>query len=202
MVNLKLNPENSEKERLFAENFNVTGYPCILFLNQNKQELLRVCGYLQAEPFLKKMETALTASKKLVKLEKDYKAGKEGAALELLDLYIELSSQDKALALAKKLEQKAKLPEKTDYILLFAFDHFNKGEYKKAEPYMKKIMKLEKESEAFYYAVLYLSVIYYETERDEEAIKLIKENRDGKNNTIIQYFDDITQRIKNKEELF
>lgn len=50
---------DADKNKSIAQQYNVRGYPTILFLNSSGEELGRISGYLPARPFAQKMKSFL-----------------------------------------------------------------------------------------------------------------------------------------------
>ena len=62
-VAIKLNPEESTKNKKVAAKFQVNGFPTIIFLDSNGKELSKIGGYVPADEFLKRLNEVVNKAK-------------------------------------------------------------------------------------------------------------------------------------------
>lgn len=58
---LKLNAENDEDGRQLQQRFNITGYPALIILDADGEEIERIAGFVPAEGFRKRVKAAVSA---------------------------------------------------------------------------------------------------------------------------------------------
>jgi TolA-binding protein len=88
---LKLNAETDEEGRRLQERFNITGYPGLLLLNGEGQEMERISGFVPAGPFRERVAAAAGGPGSFVSLLRT--AGREPGSVDvqyrLAEKYIE-----------------------------------------------------------------------------------------------------------------
>lgn len=176
-VNLKLNPERSESERVFAEGFNVTGYPTILFIDKNRQLVGRIGGFLPAKEFYDKMEAVLGA-KKLDGLYEAYKKGDINSALQIVDILSKLERTNEAIPLLLELDKQKKLPAK-DILVYYnqiGLYYLESGESDKAFGYFQSNLdtfSLDDDNLQYVIAIYYTAYLMGQKGEVKEAKKIL-----------------------------
>jgi len=137
-INWKIDAEKGEGPEL-AKKYAVSGYPTIVFLDGNGDEVDRIVGYLPAKDFLKKI--------------KEFNEG--------------INTYGTIIKILKDNPDDIK----ANYLLGERFI-INEGDYKKAEPYMNKVITLDTNNTGGYKegAILYLSIGSGDIERIKSFI--------------------------------
>ena len=114
-INLKIDAETDYGRPLF-EKFKGTGYPLILFLDSNGQELDRFYGYLPAYEFIIKMQNVIDGKGTFTYYLDEYNQNNHSAEIlsSLADKYNDKGETKRALALYMELERTANL-SKSDF---------------------------------------------------------------------------------------
>jgi len=96
---------NAEEDTLAAKNYMVHGYPSILFLDKDGQEIDRIVGYLPADEFLKAASDILEDKNTFTALQKKEKEHPKDIDLlyELAEKYTERGMYDEAKARFEKI---------------------------------------------------------------------------------------------------
>jgi len=99
---------NAEKEKDGIEqsvHFNVTGFPCILILDDAGNELYRIGGYMAAEPFTKSLVSMVAAARATPELLARVKANPNDvdALGDLTEIYVGQHHPDKAQDILTRL---------------------------------------------------------------------------------------------------
>jgi tetratricopeptide (TPR) repeat protein len=77
-INLKINAESEYGKTLFSD-YNGTGYPLLIFLDPEKNELERFYGFLEPEPFLQKLMDIKNGDNTFPVLQAQYESGDNSA---------------------------------------------------------------------------------------------------------------------------
>ena len=103
-VNLKIDAESDYGRELFDQ-FQGTGYPLIVFLDQNGLEVDRFYGYLPAYEFIMKMENVISGENTFTYYLNEYNKNNHTAEIlkPLADKYKDKGNNDMALNLYKQL---------------------------------------------------------------------------------------------------
>lgn len=80
IVNLKLDAEDNGQGTMVARKFGVQGYPTILFVDAEGNEVDRIGGFLPAPKFAGEMQRILSGEGTLAKLEQSFEDGSLSAA--------------------------------------------------------------------------------------------------------------------------
>ena len=114
-INLKINAETQYGIPLFNR-FNGTGYPLILFLDSNGNELDRISGYLPDYEFRIKMQNILNGKNTFTYYLDEYNKNNHSSEIlfALANKYKEKNEVDKAISLYKQLLNSSNV-SKSDY---------------------------------------------------------------------------------------
>ena len=114
-INLKINAETQYGIPLFNR-FNGTGYPLILFLDSNGNELDRISGYLPDYEFIIKMQNILNGKNTFTYYLDEYNKNNHSSEIlfALANKYKEKNEVDKAISLYKQLLNSSNV-SKSDY---------------------------------------------------------------------------------------
>ena len=114
-INLKINAETENGMPLFNR-FNGTGYPLILFLDSNGNELDRISGFLPDYEFIIKMQNILNGKNTFTYYLDEYNKNNHSSEIlfALANKYKEKNEIDKAISLYKQLLNSSNV-SKSDY---------------------------------------------------------------------------------------
>tara|TARA_B100000941_G_scaffold101202_1_gene70869 strand:+ start:54477 stop:55340 length:864 start_codon:yes stop_codon:yes gene_type:complete len=114
-INLKINAETEYGMPLFNR-FNGTGYPLILFLDSNGNELDRISGFLPDYEFIIKLQNILNGENTFTYYLDEYNKNNHSSEIlfALANKYKEKNKIDKAISLYKQLLNSANV-SKSDY---------------------------------------------------------------------------------------
>jgi len=114
-INLKINAETEYGMPLFNR-FNGTGYPLILFLDSNGNELDRISGFLPDYEFIIKMQNILNGKNTFTYYLDEYNKNNHSSEIlfALANKYKEKNEIDKAISLYKQLLNSSNI-SKSDY---------------------------------------------------------------------------------------
>ena len=114
-INLKINAETEYGMPLFNR-FNGTGYPLILFLDSNGNELDRISGFLPDYEFLIKMQNILKGKNTFTYYLDEYNKNNHSSEIlfALANKYKEKNEIDKAISIYKQLLNSSNV-SKSDY---------------------------------------------------------------------------------------
>lgn len=114
-INLKINAETEYGMPLFNR-FNGTGYPLILFLDSNGNELDRISGFLPDYEFIIKMQNILNGKNTFTYYLDEYNKNNHSSEIlfALANKYKEKNEIDKAISLYKQLLNSSNV-SKSDY---------------------------------------------------------------------------------------
>ena len=114
-INLKINAETEYGMPLFNR-FNGTGYPLILFLDSNGNELDRISGFLPDYEFIIKMQNILNGKNTFTYYLNEYNKNNHSSEIlfALANKYKEKNEIDKAISLYKQLLNSSNV-SKSDY---------------------------------------------------------------------------------------
>ena len=114
-INLKINAETEYGMPLF-NSFNGTGYPLILFLDSNGNELDRISGFLPDYEFIIKMQNILNGKNTFTYYLDEYNKNNHSSEIlfALANKYKEKNEIDKAISLYKQLLNSSNV-SKSDY---------------------------------------------------------------------------------------
>tara|TARA_Y100001970_G_scaffold91791_1_gene115828 strand:+ start:23979 stop:24842 length:864 start_codon:yes stop_codon:yes gene_type:complete len=112
-INLKIDAETNYGQNLF-EKFNGNGYPLVLFLDSNGNELDRFYGYIPAYEFIIKMQNVINGQDTFTYYLNEYNKNNHSAEIlsSLADKYNDKGDTQRALALYMQLERTANLSKK------------------------------------------------------------------------------------------
>jgi thioredoxin-related protein len=140
MVNLKVDAEDDGEGTRLARKYGVQGFPTILFLTADGQEIDRIGGYLPADAFAEEIERIKSGRGTWMSLQKAVDKG-DLTPDERVDVAVKLMRRNKAEALDKVLtglKPSAVVdPETREQAYLILTDYsFFKGNYSQAEKYL------------------------------------------------------------------
>ena len=173
-VNIKINPETSERANEFLADFNVSGYPTILFLDADLQLIDTIGGFIEAPQFLERMKGIILLKDKLKLLYDEYKNENFTNSAELLEVYLKSQRFDEALPVFTKLEEKELIPQDKKAFIYSAIGNYygQQSDFPKAKEYFEKLINYE-EIEVKYSSIYYYSLAMLLNEESKEAIKFL-----------------------------
>ena len=166
-INLKIDAETNYGQNLF-EKFNGNGYPLVLFLDSNGNELDRFYGYIPAYEFIIKMQNVINGQDTFTYYLNEYNKNNHSAEIlsSLADKYNDKGDTQRALALYMQLERTANLSKKD----------FDKAKYNiaslslendKLKPMLAYLNNYQ--IEEYFENAIYDLINYYKRKQENEA---------------------------------
>lgn len=162
LVNLKVNAEDNAGGTALAREHGVSGYPTILFLTSDGEEIDRIGGYLEAPSFLAEMQRIASGDGTYLSLQKAFASGnctdeqrislatmqfqrmKWEAAAEPLQTVIESDSSDES--------------NKRNALMILAQAKLQAGDYMSSEKHFKNYIEQYPDSEEMPVAIYLLGI--------------------------------------------
>jgi thioredoxin-related protein len=174
-VNIKVNPEKDAKVASFIKNYNINGYPAILFVEHTGALVLKVAGFLAADPFLKKMEEVPKIQSKIKLYKDELSAGNNTHGVALLNMLIETQRFGEAIPVFDKIRSDKKIPKEqySEAYINIGLSFAMKNEYENAQKYFIDAEKLYADTLSGFAATYYHAYTEYLLGKKESAVAII-----------------------------
>ncbi len=174
-VNIKVNPEKDRVVADFIKNYEINGYPTILFVEHTGDLLLKVGGFLGGPEFLKKMQEVGTIRDKLVRFEAEYGKGDLTNTVDYIALLVEAMRLDKAASVFDKVKSDKKVAGERlgDFYLQIGLYYMKKEDIKRALPYFADAEKKYPDTRTGLGATYYHAYCEYLLGNNDKAVSII-----------------------------
>lgn len=183
-VCLKINPEKDSKGNDFIQPYNITGYPTILFIEQDGSLLSSINGFLDAPNFLEKMKDIYNIKEKIIKYTEEYEKGSYDHSIELINILFKAQRDEKGVEIFFNLEKNGLLDlsdkDTANVYLMVGTYYGGNGDYTKAKEIFSKLI-YHNDSNIRYTAIYYYAVSNLLNGDEKLALKILNENISDKN---------------------
>jgi len=166
---------NAEKEKQLARDFKIGGYPIIVFLSRNGEEINRIYGYVKAPPLKAELDRIMTDTGRLDILSEKYKRnpGDDEAGYLYADELMYKGRFKEADKVLEKTVRKAGQKRKADATLDLAICRFKGGNYKPAASELAKFLSRFKGSERNDEAELFYGLSLLASRQKEKGLQVL-----------------------------
>lgn len=202
MINVKINPEKSQSAKEFASKFGVTGYPAIIFLNSDGEEIDRQGGFSEGPAFEQKLKSVINSAKYFGQYKSEFESGNYKNISDYLELLASKSSPKMTLKVLEVVEEED--IDVSDDIMASA--HFalvpyfgESEEFEKALKHSQKAANYsDKTTETYFLAKYYEAYSHYLMGNSNDAKKVIESVMNSKHMpaNLKSYFDQFYNELK------
>lgn len=197
-IAVKINPEEDELGEELIEEYNIQGYPAIVFLNKNGEMLTKVNGYVEAQEFLSSMELALVMPTIIAEIESG-----NNKNIEAIDYYMNLGELELAIATLDEMVASGKVfyidgssknisELDTNFIVAKYFDigmkyMYELGNLEAAQKLYEKLAREHQDSDYIFSIDICILNIYMANDDADAMIKYIENTAMKRNNLPSEY---------------
>jgi thioredoxin-related protein len=136
-INIKVNPEKDKAVAEFIKNYNVNGFPTVLFVEYNGALVLKIGGFLAADGFVKKMDEVPKIVAKIKLYTDQYNTGDFTHSKELLRILVDASRIDEAVPIFERLKNEKKFQKinLADFYIEIGLAFAMQNKIEQARPY-------------------------------------------------------------------
>lgn len=199
IINVKINPEKSKRSKKFARDHKVSGYPAIIFIDAQGNELHSQPGYIDGPQFAKMMKQVIEIQN-LDTYMQEFKEENYSHSSTLLKLLLMKSEIDKAKEVLTKLEKIKHLStdEKASAYIEMGLYYGKKDKYPVALVYFERVDKEYKSSPRYFEGVYYYTYMLHLNGDIKEALSRLEKVMNNKKLPAQwkNYFKQLKKKIK------
>lgn len=175
-VSIKVNPEKDKAVMDFVKNYNIDGYPAILFVEYTGALVVKVAGFLAADPFIKKMEEVPRIQSKIASYKGEYNSGNSQHVAELMGILLDSARYDEALPIFDKIkdDKKVSKAQMGDVYVRIGLFFAMKNDYNTAQKYFIDAETLYPDTLNGFAGSYYRAYTDYLLGKKDSAISIIK----------------------------
>ena len=206
-----MNPESSDEHANAYKSYGggQSAVPAIAFVDTEGEPISVVVGYQEAKQFAVLMEKTLKEEERFQELKVEFKEKPNDLKInaEIANIYVKRGNLEKGKPIADKVfkldleNTTGLLPEIHLNLGMYFATHANEGNtesfYRKAESHFQTLIEKYPKSAVHEQAQFHLSVTFALQEKYEQAIELLEELSDSKDEDIKTNASDMLDRVKN-----
>lgn len=197
-ISVKLNPEDNKTNEEITKEYNVDGFPTIVFINNNEFILKRVVGYLEPDNFSDTLDLVLA---KVDIVKEEFKS--EEATTKKLDIYIDSQYVDKSIEMYDTLLENNKIDNNNipKYLSSIATIMFENNRIEESLEYFDKILNEYSSSPEVYNAHFYKAIYMYGNGEINKTIEYLENLKDKAPSDIKEKYIDFINYIKEEDNI-